>query len=370
MSCMLKPVLAGLAISSLCLAFGADLCAQGTAKKKAPIKRVQADDEELEQSPARPRTGSRANIEADGAEETSRPAPKSGKPQRPEPTGTLRTPILSPEVEKVLKDWESHTSQFKTMSLEFVRFTYDKTFEVEKRAEGSVVYAAPDKGNYLVKGMKIEPGEKSRKRNKNGVPYALKSDEPARWVCNGKEVIRIDDQAKPPTYEKAGIPVESQGQNIIDGPLPFLFGMKADRAKRRYRDIELLEGEEGEIRLQVRSKEDQDARAWDTAVIIIDAAKFTPKAVKLKDVTGAESVHVFKNVVVNKKKGLFETDPFNPSLKGYKQVLPPEYSKPASSPSGKRSAGPGDAPDLQPARSAESIAGNPSRKNSAGGARK
>jgi TIGR03009 family protein len=365
---MLKPVLAGLAISSLCLALTTDLMAQSGTKnqsgsqKKTPIQPVQAVEDEPASPPVRPRTRSQANGSADAAGESARPEGKGGKAPRPPASEPLRIVKLSPKLEKILKDWEFHTSQFKTMTCEFTRFKYDKTFEVEKRAEGKVAYAAPDKGNYEILVAKIDQGEKSKKKNRDGIPYALKSDEPERWVCTGKEVIRMDEKAKPPTCERVSIPPESQGQNIIDGPLPFLFGMKAERAKSRYRDIELLESEEGEIKLQVRSKEKQDTTAWDTAVIIIDAEKFTPKAVKLKDVTGAESVHVFRNVVVNAKKGFFDKDPFNPNLRGYKQILPPTDSPRGKAVSDKGPASPRDNADLDLGRTADSAADIPARK--------
>jgi len=256
------------------------------------------------------------------------------------------------------------------MTVEFTRYKYDHTFEVEKRAEGKVIYSAPDKGNYEIRGATIDKNEVSAKVNRNGDPYALKSDDPERWVCNGKEVTRINDNAKPPTYEKIAIPPESQGQNIIDGPLPFLFGMKADRAKTRYQNIKLLKSKEGEIKLQVHSKVEQDTLAWKTAVIIIDAAKFTPKAVKLTDVTGAESVHVFRNVVVNAKRGIFDKDPFNPSLRGYQQILPPEKSPRGKAVSDKGPTGPRDNADFDLGRTADSGADNVARKKPATGNRK
>jgi TIGR03009 family protein len=280
----------------------------------------------------------------------------------------VRIQKLSPEVEKVLRDWEMRTAKIKTMSGDFSRFKYDHTFEVEFQAEGHFDFASPDKGNYEIRGAKIEKGAVSKKKNKAGVPYTLKSADGERWVCNGKEVIRIDEKAK--TFEKAPIPSENQGQNIIDGPLPFLFGMKADRAKRRYRDIKLLKNKDGEIWLEVRSKEEQDAKNWDTAVIIIDAAEFIPKAVKLKDVTDAESVHVFKDIVVNQKKGFFGRDPFNPSLRGYKQIIQPEMSKSSRPPAAKGRAPSDDTPDLDRDRTAESVAGSPSSKKSAGGVKR
>jgi TIGR03009 family protein len=368
---MLKPVLAGLAISSLCLAFAVDLRAQSgtkSAAKKKAVQPVQADDDET----GPPRAGSRSRPPADNDADGGAPPPqgsRGGKPARPKALPPIRIEEqLSDELEQVLKDWELHTSLFRTMTLEFTRIKYDHTFEVEKRAEGKVAYAAPDKGNYEIRGSNIAKGAVAGKVNKDRVPYTLMSDDTERWVCNGKEVIRIDEKAKPPTVEKMTIPPESRGQNIIDGPLPFLFGMKAERAKARYRGMKLLKSKEGEIKLQVLSKEPQDVNSWTTAVIIIDAAKFTPKAIKLTDATGAESVHVFRNVVVNAKRGIFdmfEKDPFNPSLRGYKQILPSADSTPPRSVSGKSSAGPDDVPDLDLGRTADSAADNSGRKKPA-----
>ena len=314
MSRMLKPVIAGLAISSLCLSFVADLSAQNAAKKnKSAIRPAQAED-------AQPRQR-QTPLEDDNPQSGSAAAGKGARQPRPRaPEPLIHIEHVSPEVEEVLQAWESHTSRFKSMTASFTRFKYDKTFGTDTRAEGNVDFEAPDKGNYEFRGLKIEKGMVSRKVDAQGTPYTVKSEDPQRWVCNGKKVIRIDEKAK--TYEEVTIPPESQGQNIIEGPLPFLFGMKVDRAKKRYRDFKLLNSKgKGEIKLQIRSKEKQDAANWNTAVIIIDDKEFIPKAVMLTDVTGAEIVHVFSDVKVNTPTGIFGRKPFDPNLWRYKQVV-------------------------------------------------
>jgi len=369
---MLKPVLAGLAISSLCLAFAADSCAQTGTKKKAAVKPVQADEDDIEPPHARLRT----RPSADDEEDASEPAPpprNAGKQPRPAPLPPVRNEILSPELEQVLKDWELHTSQFKYMAGSFSRFKYDKTWEVEYRAEGKFVYEAPDKGNYELSGAKIGKGDVSKKLNKNGRPYELKSEGAERWVCNGKKVIKIDDKEK--TYEEVQIPAESQGQNIIDGPLPFLFGMKAEKAKRRYK-LSLKKKDASEIWLEVLPREPKDAANWSKATVIIEAKTFKPKAVKLLDPTGAESVHVFKDVVVNEKRGFWDKDPFKPSLRGFKLVLndkpaapavgekpiAPPVSKQSKAPASKTRATANDNSELDLGRTADSEADNPVKK--------
>jgi TIGR03009 family protein len=310
MSRMMKPLylrrrqfLAGLAASGLGLAFAADSAAQNTPKNapknKPAVKQTQATDDD--------------------------PA-DAGKLPRPPAPDPLKVEVISPELEKILKNWELTTSGFKKMTAEFSRFKYDKTFEVEWRAEGKVAYEAPDKGNYVLNGVTIEKGDVSKKKSaKDGTPYTLKSSDSERWVCTGKEVIKINEKDK--TDEKLPIPPDSQGENIMDGPLPFLFGMKADQAKRRYKLSLNKNTSKEEIWLDVIPRWQNDAANWSSAVVIIYAKTFQPKAVKLVDPTGAESVHLFKNIEINPKRGFF-SDPFKPNLWGFKQVLNDKPSAP------------------------------------------
>jgi TIGR03009 family protein len=363
---MLKPVFAGLAISSLCLAFAVDLHAQsGTksaAKKKAAVRPVQAEEDDPEPPPARPRARPSAVDDADAAGAPASPAGKGGKPSRPAALPPLRMQKLSPELEQILMDWELNTSQFRTMAGEFSRFRYDNTFEVEKRADGKFTYEAPDMGNYQLWGAKIEKGEASKKRGKDGTPFELKPDDPDRWVCNGKKVIKIDDKAK--QFEEVDIPPENQGKNIIDGPLPFLFGMKADKAKLRYKlSLRKIDKEKNEIWLDVIPRWPGDSANWSKATVIIEAKTYKPRAVKLLDPTGSESVHLFRNVVVNERRGFFDKDPFRPNLRGYKRVIPPDTAKNSKSASGKSAVD--DVPDFDLGRTADSDSGTAPRKKAA-----
>ena len=338
MSRMLKPAAAGLAISSLCFSFVAELPAQVAGKKKPAIKQTQA----VEEPPA-----------GAGAKGKTLPSPattKSGQQPRP-PVKAMEVEKFDPVLEQVLQDWERNTSLFKKLVGEFQVFKYDPIFEVEKRARGRFAHEAPDKGSYERLAVEIPKGARGKKRGKDGTPYKLESDIPERWVCTGKEVIKIDDREK--TYEKIPIPPEAQGQNIIEGPLPFLFGMKAERAKKRYK-MKLLNPEnkaENEIWLEVIPRRREDSGNWQRAVVIIDAEKFVPTAVKLFDPTGAETVHLFDKdtIVINPKRGWLDwgADPFVPKLRGYQQVasgdkaspgkrlIPPANPKQSSSPASK-----------------------------------
>jgi TIGR03009 family protein len=357
---MLKPAAAGLAVSSLCLSFLAEIPAQTGSKKKPAMVQAQGQAPANDDTPA-PRKRTAVDSDPNAGEKSAETGTKTGKLPRPEPQ-VLHIPKVAPELEKVLQDWERHTSQFKKLVGDFTVIKYETTFEIEKRGEGKFAHEAPDKGNYERKGMPITKGQKAQKKNKDGEPYSLQSDSPERWVCTGKEVIQIFEKEK--TYERFPIPPEAQGENIIEGPLPFLFGMKTQQAKMRYK-MEILKQDDSEIKLQVIPIRRSDAVNWDRATIIIDAKLFVPKAVKLFDPTGNETVHLFHNVEINPKSWFDRKDLFKPNLKGYKEVVRGESqsaSAPSKSNASKSTASKSGAATESPKRTTNSTDA-PARKN-------
>ncbi len=59
-----------------------------------------------------------------------------------------------------------------------------------------------------------------------------KVDPTEYWTCNGKSIFQVD--AKKKQIIEQPIPAELQGKSITDGPLPFVFGAKADTLRKRY----------------------------------------------------------------------------------------------------------------------------------------
>jgi hypothetical protein len=175
------------------------------------------------------------------------------------------------------------------------------------------------------------------------------------------------------------IPPEHRGENIIDGPLPFLFGMKAEQAKRRY-TFELLPPKvtyPEAILLGVTPRLQKDSSNWCEAQVIINRETYLPIAVRLvAPGRNSETTHHFRGLTVNGKASLMEffgkRDPFNPDLRNYKPVLSqkagpardpatsaPDVSTKPGTPSGARirTANP-DKSDRDPRRSADTSAGS------------
>jgi hypothetical protein len=140
-------------------------------------------------------------------------------------------------------------------------------------------------------------------------------------------VWKINDEEK--TYEKFEIPEEQRGQNIIDGPLPFLFGMKADQAKRRY-VLQLLEPNShypDDFYIRVLPRRREDAVNWSEARVILSSQTYLPQAVILEHPGKSETVHRFNPISINEtnwekiKEKLFGGNPFKVKIPpGYKLV--------------------------------------------------
>ncbi len=231
----------------------------------------------------------------------------------------LRVDQVSPGLDRVLKDWFQKTQGVKKLQGEHHRWKYDTTFGVAKIAKGSFYYEGPDKGRIDVEPVPpTGPGQTVQDAQKN--VYTVKLDQPERWVCDGKRILKIDDSER--TYETLPIPPEHQGANIMDGPLPFLFGMPPEKAKQRYQ-MKLVKQDAEAIYLDVRPRQRADAANWQRADVMLAAHTYLPKAVQLID-PAATGVTVFKfeNTQVNSFSvaAIFGASPFRPNLFGFKPV--------------------------------------------------
>jgi hypothetical protein len=149
--------------------------------------------------------------------------------------------------------------------------------------------------------------------------------------------MQVNDEEK--TVEVFSIPPDARGENIMEGPLPFLFGMPAEKAKRRY-VLTLLKQDENQIWLGVKPRWQQDAANWKEAKVILNRDTYLPSAVMLVDPTGnLETVYSFRKLEANykgKRPGILQRiwpvkDPFKPDLDGYKLVkaAPPPSQVPS-----------------------------------------
>lgn len=287
------------------------------------LRGQQEDDAEFRQprqgtapSGSRPRGAGAAGQGAGQRRPTRTVTEEEGGEERPRDPAVLEVQKLTPELESVLDNWEAKTSQINKLKGSFVKTTYDTVFSVQTMAKGEFMYEAPDKGYYTFLGYSDKNARV--KRDKDGNPYQLQADKDEKWYCTGAEIYQINVSDR--TFDKLAIPEENRGKNIIDGPLPFLFGMKKEQAVRRYR-LELLKSNPNQIWIGVKPKLQHDMTNYSEATVILDPETYLPVAVKLIDPPGTkETVHLFSNVTTSIIKWPL-VNPFRPSLIGYKQVV-------------------------------------------------
>ncbi|MDG1896711.1 MAG: PASTA domain-containing protein [Fuerstiella sp.] len=265
---------------------------------------------------------------------------------------------ITREVWQLLDAWAKRSAEIKTLEGKHERHVYDDTFMNEKVSNGKFWFGAPDKGRIDVFPIKItaamiaarnKPGAKVE-RKPNGDPYDLKSDDAERWLCDGIKIYDIDDEEK--TARVVHLPPDLRGQNIMNSPLPFLFGLPPEKAVQRFH-VELVQDYRPDfdvVLLRATPKLRQDLDNWKEAQIFLNTKSYLPDAVKLLDPAGTKrTVYTFQEMSVNKKEGIFGgllpgQNPWDPKIRGYQihviqpgqqqklgQAVPPQGAGPKGS---------------------------------------
>ena len=232
---------------------------------------------------------------------------------------------IDPKIEALLEVWSKRTKEIKRLQGSHIRSVRDFSWGTETVAEGKFYVETPDKGRFdLVPYSRKLPAKPFPRKSPNGKKVDLKvqsSNKKERWICDGNEIKAIDDDNK--TYEAIKIPPSQRGDNIMDGPLPFLFGMAPEKAKARY-EFKLIAENEKAYAIEVTPKWKQDAIDWIKAKLILDREMCLPLEVHLFNPAGTtETVYLFSSLQVNKIRLFFWTNPFQPSLtfEGYKRSV-------------------------------------------------
>jgi hypothetical protein len=99
---------------------------------------------------------------------------------------------------------------------------------------------------------------------------------------------------------------------------PFLLGLSVADLTERFH-VALKKETDREIWLEFVPKIEKDRANISNAVLILSKDRYQPVAVKTVDPTGAEIVHVFKDVKINPRGPVESLE--QPNLRGYRRVL-------------------------------------------------
>jgi TIGR03009 family protein len=305
----------------------------------------------------------------------AQPAADDAPPTKAAPRGASRAPqgaaeaapgkgiiapaapfILTAAEEKflnqVLIKWEKESDKIKTFKSTFDRWETDKTFGpkqfdyVNSKAKGNISYVAPDRGVYHV--TEFEEWDP----NKNAL--TKKSDGFDHWMCDGKSIFEYDHRNK--RLIVRDLPPEMQGKAISDGPLPFVFGAKADALKLRYwmRDVTRREYIGKEVWLEAWPKRQQDKANFHHATLILTDPDFKPFALQIYLPDGKNHAdYAFKDTMINDPLAIVKGDFLPPMTPlGWKRVVNPEATDAPKNPP----------PPAAPPAQAKRPAASPQRK--------
>ena len=214
----------------------------------------------------------------------NQPQRLSGQAQQP--PGSREPFVLTAQqqgfLDQLLVLWEQKSSQVKTFKCQFTLWTYDPAFGPEEQgggrgahriSQGEIKYKAPDHGAYRV----TELHQWNSKLKK----YDPLTDGLDHWVCNGKAIYEFAHVKKQLIERK--IPRELQGTAITDGPIPFIFGAKAEKLKKRYflREITPTDWVKKGVWLEAYPRFQNDAANFQRATLILTDPDFLPYALQI-----------------------------------------------------------------------------------------
>ena len=202
-----------------------------------------------------------------------------------QPAGPSQAPSLSPKqqaaLEQLLVAWEARNAKVTTWSCTFYKWQYNAWSPADTSGErlafsessGEIKYAAPDKGLFHVKSSKQWNPEKR-------IYDARPSNSGEHWVCNGTSIYEFRHSER--QLRETKLPPEMRGRAISEGPLPFVFGAKADTLKKRY-SMRIITPATvtDQIWLEALPKFQVDAANFSKVELILRATDLMPFAIQI-----------------------------------------------------------------------------------------
>jgi TIGR03009 family protein len=260
------------------------------------------------------------------------PGQPGAAPAQPAGPPFQLNPLEQQFVFQTLQMWEQKSAEITTFNSEFERWEYDAVFGPGHdtaliKAAGSLSFSKPDKGSFRIEKInrwtKTDPQNTAPNAPGDWIHQPEEIGE--HWVCDGKAVYEYNHRDK--QLVVTTIPPEMRGQSIVDGPLPFLFGAKADKLMERYW-IRSKQSTDAEIWLEAYPRWPSDAANYDSVDVMLDRKTMQPKAIQVHLPGGQQRhVYMFKDPRINEKNlgawftGLFSA-PRTPL--GWKKVMADE----------------------------------------------
>jgi hypothetical protein len=126
------------------------------------------------------------------------------------------------------------------------------------------------------------------------------------------------------------LPPNLRGAAISEGPLPFIFGMKAQQAKQRYRmrlrTLQRLRPQD--VCLEVYPLRKQDLENFSRAIVVLDTENYLPRAIQVEDPSAARAEGSNAGQPVSRSVYLFHDRNGRPTIAVNAHIRGTEFSTP------------------------------------------
>lgn len=244
-----------------------------------------------------------------GAQQPAAP-PQLGAPQQQPaapavataPDGFQLNPIEQQQLDVVLNAWQAQSGAINTFKCDFERWEYNMAFGPKdpniplNKNKGALSYAKPDKGSFQITEIntfRLDPVPAGQQPH--AVPTGKWVNQPdaigEHWVCDGKSIFEYRTDQK--QLVERPIPPQMQGQAIVDGPLPFLFGAEAAKLKERYWMKIKPSKNPDQIWLAALPKFQEQAADFRQVDVMLNRAKLLPDAMQITMPNADRHVYLF-----------------------------------------------------------------------------
>jgi TIGR03009 family protein len=189
------------------------------------------------------------------------------------------------EMEKVLVEWENRSKKVTSLDVLFDRIDRSPGWG-NQYYQGRAMLQSPDLACLQFQKYKLDPEGKPMFATKDNKLIPQLEPEPyERIVCTGKDVLQYSwDDKKIFIFP---LDKEARQKALQQGPLPFLFNMKAAETKKRY-SMTLLDQDPKDYLIGIVPNEEIDKDSFSKAFLWLSKKTFLPDQLWLYTVGGKE----------------------------------------------------------------------------------
>jgi TIGR03009 family protein len=189
-----------------------------------------------------------------------------------QPVQTQVPPALDPahnKLDALLLHWENKMKSVDTLAGEITRMREDRVFRTRETFEGTAKYMKP---NLALLDLH-------------------RTDKPApaifeRYVCTGNFLYEYKQAEKELRFHP--LPKPKAGQVADDNFLSFMFGMKAEDAKKRY-DLKLVHEDKNYYYIEITPRSPADKQDFQKARLVLNRDSYLPRQLAFIDPTNNQT---------------------------------------------------------------------------------